>query len=368
MIFARSPYFYLLSTGGLSPIRAKLTISVYVGSNFFGTPYIIDKPVNSSIDTVIFEISNIVREVLQASKDVYTSQHNDSCFVQLDWEMFEEGSTLPDGEGSDKFVGYDGYGYFQDGQNPQNSPIAFNRIFSKDDQSLKLPVIIDGTFNKVDVLFRGEIVRSIDVSSNITSTNSRDKIEYIEVFKSHKGLVESDGGIYEENCCNTTLRTYNITTIELKNDDDVVHTVNIDNYTEFQNQVRFLKFYDKNGTLQEIPMLGASSSSISVERETSNINTFVDNGGINSLIYDPNRHSIAVNSSTSNETETLNSGWVREEHNEIFRQVMLSHFCWLDERPVNVTTNSLDYSKNVNGLINYSINVEYSNNYINNIL
>ena len=71
---------------------------------------------------------------------------------------------------------------------------------------------------------------------------------------------------------------------------------------------------------------------------------------------------------------TLNSGFVDEEMNEIFTQLLLSERIW--ERvssfsrfiPLNIKSKQISYKTQLNErLINYEIKFEYSYNQINNI-
>lgn len=69
---------------------------------------------------------------------------------------------------------------------------------------------------------------------------------------------------------------------------------------------------------------------------------------------------------------TLNTGFYPEEYNEVFKQMQLSEDCWIEVNnktlPVNITSSELAYKTNLNDkLINYTINIEYAFDTINNI-
>ena len=72
------------------------------------------------------------------------------------------------------------------------------------------------------------------------------------------------------------------------------------------------------------------------------------------------------------ETLTINSGFVPEEFNEVFKQLMLSEQVWIEYNqqvlPINISNQNIDYKTRLNNkLINYTIDVEFSFNTTNNV-
>lgn len=68
----------------------------------------------------------------------------------------------------------------------------------------------------------------------------------------------------------------------------------------------------------------------------------------------------------------VNSGFVSEESNEIFKQMLLSERIWKYENevliPLNIASSSLEFKTRANDrLINYNIQFEYAFNEVNNI-
>lgn len=69
---------------------------------------------------------------------------------------------------------------------------------------------------------------------------------------------------------------------------------------------------------------------------------------------------------------SVNSGFVDEAMNDVFRQLLLSERIWIFENnviiPINIDSKSIEYKTRANDrLINYNINFKYSYNQINNI-
>ena len=75
---------------------------------------------------------------------------------------------------------------------------------------------------------------------------------------------------------------------------------------------------------------------------------------------------------TGKESLVLNTGFYPEEYNEIFRQLSLSEEVWINYEEktlaVNITSSNLNYKTRLNDkLINYTIELEFANDKINNI-
>ena len=109
-------------------------------------------------------------------------------------------------------------------------------------------------------------------------------------------------------------------------------------------------------------MYKLSKENISVKKD--NFNAIISSG----ISYDVGKHQIKDYNVTATETITLNSGFVGEEQNEVFRQILLSEFVWVDDKPASIATSKLDYKKHINDkLINYTLEFDYSNDVINTV-
>ena len=74
----------------------------------------------------------------------------------------------------------------------------------------------------------------------------------------------------------------------------------------------------------------------------------------------------------ANETITLNSGFVPESMNDTFKELLLSQYVWMvrsgETLPMNVEESSFTYKTGLNDrLINYTINLKYAFDTINNV-
>lgn len=126
-------------------------------------------------------------------------------------------------------------------------------------------------------------------------------------------------------------------------------------------------FRNKLGAKQELWFFKSSRLSMQIEREKFEGNTIKD---YRNNIISSHR---GVNFDTmSKQTLTINSGFVPESFNEIFKQLMLSEQVWIEYNqqvlPINVSNQTIDYKTSLNNkLINYTIDVEFSFNTTNNV-
>ena len=72
------------------------------------------------------------------------------------------------------------------------------------------------------------------------------------------------------------------------------------------------------------------------------------------------------------ESLTLSTGFYPEEYNEVFKQMQLSQECWIEINnqtlPINISDSSFNYKTHLNDkLINYTIEIEFAFDTINNI-
>jgi 3-phosphoglycerate kinase len=69
------------------------------------------------------------------------------------------------------------------------------------------------------------------------------------------------------------------------------------------------------------------------------------------------------------ETVKLNTGWVEENVSEAIQQLMLSEVILLDNKPVKMKTKTIEKVKKINDkMINYSMEFEFANDIINNVM
>lgn len=128
-----------------------------------------------------------------------------------------------------------------------------------------------------------------------------------------------------------------------------------------------MTFVNKFGALQDMYFFKKSVESVNVTKESYKRSLVTSTG-----TYDINKHSKRVLNTQGTTSLTLNTGFVSEALNPAFEQMLLSEQVWatIDSQviPVDITTTQLTYKTSVNDrLVNYTINIEYAFNVINDL-
>lgn len=121
-----------------------------------------------------------------------------------------------------------------------------------------------------------------------------------------------------------------------------------------------IAFQNKEGALQILTFFKAKRDSLSVESEQ-----YEGNLG-------QGRHQFIKYNKTGKTKFNVNSGFVSEDLNDVYKQLLLSERVWLlnngVEVPLNVSSSSLEFKTRQNDrLINYQIEFEHAFNEINNV-
>ncbi len=333
----RSPYFVSASRTGLT--SAKLELYIYTGTRNTDRGSI-DYTLNSTAynEEVTFEISELVRDYL----DVTFDGSYDSQMIWVNYQITEYVGTSPYTLTMQGLEAFDGYGYFEDGVQNQSTEIntgllmmSNNIFYNLDGNQAVIPVSQDAEevrFYKNNVLTN---------TTTITSTSeSSDEIRYVG---------ESD-----------------VDRVETWFDESSVDVVYIENIEECKHTPHKITFVNKFGVLQDVWFFKRSNLSLKTKEETYKSN--ISNSGS----YSINDHQTKVLSKQGAEKLVLNSGFVVEQYNEVFKQLMLSEKVWINYEaqtlPINISTSSLSYKTSLNDkMINYTIEVDFAFDKINSV-
>lgn len=124
-----------------------------------------------------------------------------------------------------------------------------------------------------------------------------------------------------------------------------------------------IAFQNKEGAIIFVPFFKAKKESLSTKKETFESDNGQPSEGNHQFIdYNVNGKS----------KYSINSGFVKEEMNETFKQLMLSSRVWEfvggNYIPLKISSSSIEYKTRQNDrLLNYQMDFEYSFNDINNI-
>lgn len=374
-ILARSPYWINATATDL--ISASIELWIYQGVVVEDRPsessYTIQATVTDVTNNVYWDISDLVKDFI----DTKYYSNSDEAVVWVDYRITK---TTSSGTTADDIVTGDyavyGYSYYNDGYNYttlEGCLLSSDILYKLSDNDVSIPV--DRKLLDTISFFNGdELVKSI-INTPSSYTDTADILDYIGLddYDSYRQRVLSDGGTYEGSSCIDSFLSeqeiYPVTKVTVSSVDSSipVRIIKVDSIEECKYTPYKLIFRNKSGARQELWFFKASRLSMQLEKERYQGNTIKDYraGTISS-------HRNVDFYTASKETLTINSGFVPEDFNEVFKQLMLSEQVWIDYKdnilPINVSNETIDYKTSLNNkLINYTIDVEFSFNTTNNV-
>ncbi len=322
---------------------ANLDLYIYSGTSTSYTSndlkYQLQKSIVGTNTKILFEISELVSDYITHNfNDDYNSV---SIWVTTITTLFDEADTIFT-YGSpvvETFLAVDGYGYFEDGINPQlsnNALITTNTIYLPEDTIGKLPIYAEGV---------GKV--SIDlVDTEITDNdNTNQKIQYIDI-------------------------PANSSTIQVYGTDDttLLRTIRVNNVCEPKYTPYKVTFVNRLGAYQDIYFFKKSLKSIDITDERFKRNTVVNN----SVSYGLNAGQEQRYNTNATQSITLNTGFINEDSNSTIEELFLSENVWIkyegNTLPLIPKTKSLQYKTSLNDkLANYTVDFDFAFNKINNV-
>ena len=277
-----------------------------------------------------------------------TTQIVDSSTDNVKWINFIASYTDPVNIIADitgTFVAASGYGYYADGANPSNNANAVltDVAYRKVDRAsfVLFPFINDGTITSIDIDTEGGEINATETM--VGSNQSTDYVQYISVDVSQTTNDEF-----------LTLKILPATT------EYVYEIVDECKFTPFT-----VVFKNNFGVFETITMFKKSIDTINVDSDM-----FVNNT-IAAGVYSTTKHQFQKQNITATESITLNSGFIKESENELYKQLVISDKVFFYDSayiPVNVSSKSLEFKTRVNdSLVKYTIDFEYAYNTIQNV-
>ena len=370
----RSPYYRL--TALATTAYATLDISIWSGSvtNPVTAQYSLRKNAVGSSSEVTFEISELVKDYLDITfNGDYTGQ---TVWVQLvqtayradDFVLYTNTSTS---------IAFDGYYYFEEETLPLDYISLFisNReLFVLEDNTFRIPI---NTSNNPTVVFYkdGEVIASETFSS---STDSSNQIKYVSIYgdsvnwDTFQERVIEDNSDYESNAClQSFFDNYSIGAVDkiTVSNDRGIETIKVNVIEECKYEPKKVTFINKWGALQDMYFFKKSKENLSIKKESYKSNII---GAY--AQYSRTNHVNRDFNVVGSESISLSSGYLSEEYNEVFKQLMLSEKVWVTNiletgeqvLPINVKTSSIAYKTSVNDkLVDYTIEFDKSFDTIN---
>jgi len=147
--------------------------------------------------------------------------------------------------------------------------------------------------------------------------------------------------------------------------------INVETLQECKYEPKKVTFVNKYGALQDIYFFKKSVKKMNIKKESYKSNILDSN-----MSYSRSNHVYRDFNVVGKGSVTLSSGFLSEEYNEVFEQMMLSEKVWVTNitdkgeqvLPINVKTGDITYKTSLNDkLVQYTIEFDNSFNVINDI-
>ena len=322
--------------------RVDLNLYVYEGTE---TPlpavaqYVIQKARIDTHNNITLEIGELVRDYLNITfNDDYLSH---TRWVKAVVEYFDQSDTPYSYSNPQTFtfVATDGYGYFEDGTNPElsrNALISADNIYLPENTAGKLPIFAEGV---------GKVIIDSTTTQITDSGNTNQKIQYLTI-------------------------PQNSSTIQVFDTDDTTlkKTIIVTNVCEPKFTPYKITFTNKYGAFQDLYAFKKTTEETQVSDETFKRNT-IANATSTYQTYEGQKQRYNINSTSS---LTLNTGFVKEDMNQTIEELFFTENVWIRYEnktlPVIPATKSMQYKTVLNDkLINYTIKLDFAFDKINNV-
>ena len=349
LTLTRTPRYIRTSTLA-SATKFQLKLYVFtgvIGDKPASATYTLEKDIINSATQVTFEINELVRDYYEQAVGT-TSSAGAVLWVVADVTGFTAsgvGATV-----STTFLGFDGYSYFQNTTGTINATYILPTLVSSSTiqvlstEYAQIPVNAE-IAETVNFKLNGATVSTHSITDN---GNTNQKIQYI------------------------TTTALNVDSVQVVYDSGAkTETKTIEVVEECKQTVSKLVFINRFGAQQNLYFFKKSVENLQVNKDNFNRNILDE-----TLPYTTNQnlteHQDKRFNIIANETITLNSGFVPESMNETFKELLLSQYVWMvrsgETLPMNVEESSFTYKTGLNDrLINYTINLKYAFDTINNV-
>ncbi len=323
--------------------RIELKLYIYQGILYQDKPsepqYIINKSRIETHDNITLEIGELVRDYLEITFNNDYLSH--TRWVEADVLYYDQADNLYTYSNPQNFhfLATDGYGYFEDGTNPElerHALITANEIYLPENTAGKIPIFKEGV---------GKVVIDSATTQITDNGNTNQKIQHLDI-------------------------PANSSTIQVYDTDDstVLKTINVNNICEPKFTPYKVTFVGKHGSFIDLYFFKKSIEKLNVADETFKRNT-VSNSSSTYQTYQGQQERYNVNGTTS---LTLNTGFVSEEMNATLEELFLTENVWIRYEgktlPVIPKSKTMDFKTSVNDrLANYTIDFEFAFDKINSV-
>ncbi len=361
-IYTRSPYIIEVDQPNVLGSRVELFIWNNGQTPPTAPTYTLDKliPAPNKVE-MVYNISNYVREKINfiSSTIVETATptvppDNEWAYVKvLRYTLTITGFTLLD---TKTYYAFDGYGYYEEGFNPELGKIRLNPgvyeyWYDPNNPGSVFPQPFLNRYGEIGVVPKldYEVVwTSLGDGTTQSFTFNPAVIGPVQKFYTVFPTYSDVGNIVEYKTDTGTV----LATWTFKPKDECKYTPVV------------CDFVNKYGAWQRTIFYKVSKTSISVTKKT------YDLFAKDLVNYNPAVEQTKVFNVEAREKIKVNTDWVKEEYNEqILKPLMLSEVIRLNNKPVTLKTSSTELFENINNkTINYELEFEYAYDKINNVV
>ena len=377
-INTRSPKWFYIEDSDLDSATLKLYVWNDTKTSVPTNPtYTITKKALPSDQPIVwFEVAELVRDELDTIFDGnYTGQ---AVWVKAVMIGYDSSGSEILTEDPNTVIAFDGYNYFEEQNADESALMITNReLFVLEDNTFRVPVYTDA--EPTVVFYKdGEIIASEIIG---TESESADQIKYISIYgddanwDTFEERVLEDGGVDFENsvCLQSFFNNYSIGAVDKieVSAGGKIETIKVKVLEECKYEPKKVTFINKFGALQDMYFFKKAVEKMTVKKESYKANILNAD-----KTYNISSHTNRDFNITAKESITMSSGFLSEEYNEVFKQMMLSEKVWITNiietgeqvLPINVKTSNITYKTSLNDrLVDYTFDFDYSFNVINDI-
>tara|TARA_R110002153_G_scaffold126922_1_gene274413 strand:+ start:1308 stop:2288 length:981 start_codon:yes stop_codon:yes gene_type:complete len=300
--------------------------------------YTIAKSRITGNDNITLEIGELVRDYINIS---FNNDYNSiSRYVRAVVNSFDDADEpFQTNPITSTYIALDGYGYFEEGANPElsrNALISADNIYLPENTAGNFPIFAEGV---------GKVIIDSNTTQITDSGNTNQKVQYITIPANSSTIL-----VYDTD--DSTLRK----------------TITVTNICEPKFTPYKITFVNKFGVFENMFAFKKSSEVSNVTDELFKRN-IVTNASSNYNTYDNQKSRINVNAQTS---LTLNTGFIKEDMNQTIEELFYSENVYIryEDKTLAVipTSKSLQYKTVLNDkLINYTVQFDFAFDRINNV-
>lgn len=247
------------------------------------------------------------------------------------------------------YIAFNGYGYFEQGMNPQLSRhalISSKYVYTPEGTFIPIPFY---TEDAIEIVYTKDGTQTTEDLSGYWDNDSANAVKYI-YFTPNTDNTPYDIKVYSNN------------------QDDLLKTITLTPICEPKYTNIKCQFVNKYGVIQTMYFFKKSTESMEVTDESYRRNI----ASTSSLTYDTKKAQFQRFNVTSRTSVVLSTGFVDEDFNQTIEELFMSENVWItwDSKELQVIpkTKQLNYKTGLNDkLIDYTINFEFASSKINTV-